>query len=61
MTVRLRTDTGVIVEASEKAAERLKTNLGWKVITDDPKPAQAVSEPVVIKRRGRPPKIKEST
>lgn len=59
MAVRLRSDTGTIVEASERSAKRLNAQFGWKYLVDDVEPVEAVSEPAPVKRRGRPPK-KES-
>lgn len=61
MGIKLRTSTGSVVEASEINAERLVRENGWKYILDEPGPAGAVSEPVVVpKRRGRPPKKKDT-
>lgn len=61
MGIRLKTSTGSIVEASEINAERLVRQNGWKYLTEEPGPAGAVSEPIVVpKRRGRPPKQKET-
>lgn len=56
MTTKLRTDTGVVVEASERAAKRLNEQFGWKYILDEPSPVETVSAPVAPKKRGRPKK-----
>ncbi len=61
MGIRLRASTGSIVEASERNAERLVRENGYKYLPEEPGPAGDVSEPVVVpKRRGRPPKKKET-
>lgn len=56
--VQMKTDAGIVVEASEKAAERLSTYFGWKRIPEDPMPAEENTEPVPAKRKpGRPKKV----
>lgn len=56
--VRMKTDAGIVVEASERAAERLSSQMGWKVLPDDIMPVEDVSEPVIAKRKpGRPKKV----
>lgn len=56
--VKMKTDAGIVVEASERAAERLSTYFGWKRIPEDHMPVEDVSEPVPAKRKpGRPKKV----
>lgn len=56
--VRMKTDAGIVVEASERAAQRLSAQLGWKVLPEDSMPVEDVSEPIVPKRKpGRPKKV----
>jgi len=56
--VLMKTDAGIVVEASESAATRLSTYFGWKRIPDEPMPVEDISEPVPAKRKpGRPKKV----
>lgn len=57
MSVKLRSRTGSLVEASESNAKRLCAEHGWKYLEEDQEPAEAVSEPVAPKKRGRPKKV----
>lgn len=64
MSVRLRTHTGTIVDTSESNAKRLVAQFGWKYLMDEIMRVETISEPVTAtpapKRRGRPPKPKET-
>lgn len=56
--VLMKTDAGIVVEASETAATRLSTYFGWKRIPEDSMPVEDVSEPLPVKRKpGRPKKV----
>lgn len=58
MTVKLRSPSGIVVEASEKAAKRLVEQQGWHYIVEPPKGVQTLSEPITPKRRGPTPRKK---
>jgi hypothetical protein len=56
----MKTDAGIVVEASESAAHRLSTYFGWKRIPEDPMPVEDISEPVAVapkRKPGRPKKV----
>jgi AT hook motif. len=50
----------VVVEASEKTAKRLVEQDGWHYLKEVPESVQTISGPVTPKKRGRPPKQKET-
>lgn len=60
MGVKIRSSNGVVVEASEKTAKRLVEQDGWHYLKEVPESVQTISGPVKPKRRGRPPKQKET-
>lgn len=58
--VRMKTDAGIVVDASERAAQRLSSYFGWKRIPEDLMPVEDVSEPVAVapkRKPGRPKKV----
>lgn len=59
--VAMRSPTGVLVDVSERVAERLWDTSGFKYLAAPESPSEATTEPVKLtpapKRRGRPRKV----
>jgi hypothetical protein len=60
MSIFLLTKNGIVVETSEKRAPALIESLGWSYLEAPESTVETVSAPVIPKRRGRPPKNKDT-
>lgn len=61
MSIRMLTRKGTIVQlGTQKAAERMKRTHGFTYLDEPESPVETTTEPVTPKRRGRPPKQKET-